>query len=192
MKEKLIISKNLSGYFVKFNDEELLLFAKQLKQIIAKKGELLIKEGEIATGIFWVSKGLLRQYYFKNGRDITEHFACDGQGAFCIESIFNKTPSKLIVEALEKSVVYLIPYYEIINLSKKHPKFGTLIRKLLEHSLILSQKKADSLRYETVRERYERFLVDYPCAAKRASVNHVASFLLMTPESLSRVRAGTL
>jgi hypothetical protein len=62
----------------------------------------------------------------------------------------------------------------------------------LEGSLMLSQYKADSWRFETSRERYARFVRDYPEIARRASVNHIASYLLMTPESLSRVRAGVL
>jgi hypothetical protein len=57
---------------------------------------------------------------------------------------------------------------------------------------MLSQEKADSWRFESARKRYLRFQQEYPEAAKRASVNHIASYLLMTPESLSRVRAGVL
>ena len=67
-----------------------------------------------------------------------------------------------------------------------------LVPKILEWALMLSQEKADSWRFESARKRYLRFQQEYPEAAKRASVNHIASYLLMTPESLSRVRAGVL
>lgn len=67
-----------------------------------------------------------------------------------------------------------------------------LYQKILEWALMLSQEKADSWRFESSRKRYLRFQQEYPEAAKRASVNHIASYLLMTPESLSRVRAGVL
>ncbi|HKM44979.1 MAG TPA: hypothetical protein VJY12_05915 [Dysgonamonadaceae bacterium] len=58
--------------------------------------------------------------------------------------------------------------------------------------LIVSQQKADSWRFESSHERYERFLIEYPEVAKRASIDHIASYLLMAPETLSRVRAGVL
>ena len=56
------------------------------------KGELLISEKDIARDIVFVEKGLLRQFYFKEGRDITENFACDGDGAMCIVSLFSWNP----------------------------------------------------------------------------------------------------
>ncbi len=157
-----------------------------------KKGELLLKEGDIAQDIYWVAKGMLRQFYYKDGRDITEHFACEQQGVLCINSLFLQERSNLLIEALEDSTVFLMSYQKFIGLARKHPRLATMLRKILEGSLIISQQKADSWRYETVHERYERFLREYPDAAKRASVNHIASYLLMTPESLSRVRAGKL
>mgnify|MGYP001554203895 FL=1 len=65
-------------------------------------------------------------------------------------------------------------------------------RKRLESSLILSQKKADSWRFETARERYLRLMADQPEVVQRAPLAHIASYLLMTPETLSRVRATAL
>ena len=63
---------------------------------------------------------------------------------------------------------------------------------MLEHSLIESQVKADMFRFETAHDRYEKFLKLFPEPAKRAPLIHIASFLQMTPETLSRVRAGLL
>nr|WP_319511675.1 Crp/Fnr family transcriptional regulator [uncultured Draconibacterium sp.] len=174
------------------NQKEQDLLSSILTEQTLKKGELLLNEGEIAKAIYWVSKGMLRQFYYKEGRDVTEHFACENQGALCINSLFLQEPSKLLIEALEDSIILLMPYDKFIRLAQKHPPLATLLRKILEGSLIMSQQKADSWRYETVHERYERFQREYPDAAKRASVNHIASYLLMTPESLSRVRAGKL
>ena len=192
MKEALKIASNLSNSLYKLDQEELELLASivQLKEV--SKGELLLKEGEIAKHIYWVGTGMLRQFYYKDGRDVTEHFACEGHGALCITSLFTKEGTALMVEALEDGIIFLMSYYKLIKLSEKNIQIAGLLRKLLERSLIISQVKADSWRYETVRERYERFLKEYPDAAKRASVNHIASYLLMTPESLSRVRAGLL
>lgn len=186
------IVKLFTERFVNLTDQEVNLFASVLIRIELKKGEKLTEIGEVAKGLFWVETGLLRQYYFKNGRDITEHFAAERHGIMCIKSLFSQTPSEQGIEALEKSIVYLAPYRDIVALAEQHVNIGIYLRKLFEFVLIVSQEKADSWRFETAKERYHRFLSDFPEAAQRASINHIASYLLMTPESLSRVRSGTL
>jgi len=190
MKEALEVVGSLAERISKLNQEEQEMLAATITKREVRKGEILLKEGEIAKYIFWVKHGMLRQFYYKDGRDITEHFACDGQGALCITSIFTQTRSKLLVEALEDGVVFLMSYPEFKRLAETNTAIAMFLCRILEGSLILSQEKADSWRFETVRERYERFIREYPDAAKRASVNHIASYLLMTPETLSRVRAN--
>ena len=158
--------------------EELELIAGLFVRREVHKGELLISEKDIARDIVFVEKGLLRQFYFKEGRDITENFACDGDGAMCIVSLFTGRRNCLQLESLEEGVIWSISYAGLVELSERY--------------LHIAQYKADSWRFETSRERYARFVRDYPEIARRASVNHIASYLLMTPESLSRVRAGVL
>jgi CRP-like cAMP-binding protein len=192
MNEEYTIAKSLSEIILPLPKEEVEVLASILKRKEVHKGETLLSEGNVAKDIFYVHLGLLRQYYFKEGRDITEHFISEKEMALCIISTFRQEPTKLIVEALENGVIYLIPYLRLIEISEKYTLLATFHRKLLELSLIMSQEKADSWRFETARERYNRFLVEFPEAAKRASINHIASYLLMTPESLSRVRAGVL
>ena len=192
MNEARKIVHMITEYLHPIDQKEQELLSSILTEKSLKKGELLLKEGDIARDLYWVGKGMLRQFYYKEGREVTEHFACENQGALCINSLFLQEPSSMLIEALEDSTVLLMPYDKFIELAQKHPQLATLLRKILEGSLIMSQQKADSWRYETVHERYERFQREYPDAAKRASVNHIASYLLMTPESLSRVRAGKL
>ena len=74
-----------------------------------EKGELLLKEGQVSHNIVLVGKGMLRQFYYKNGKDVTEHFSYEGCIVICIESTLKKEPTHLMIEALEDSVVYLLP-----------------------------------------------------------------------------------
>lgn len=163
---------------------EIVIFRK-----VAKK-QLIVKEGQICHYMVYVCKGLLRQYYYKNGRELTEHFTCEGHIAYCIESIFKNRPSKLLMETLETSELCLIPYNLLVRLSHHHTGIADWLRQFLQDNLILHQQKADSWRFDTATERYERFLKDYPTVASRASVNDMASYLLMSPETLSRVRTA--
>lgn len=97
-----------------------------------------------------------------------------------------------MIEALEDSIVYLLPYEKLMLLTETSWEINLFYRKVLEFSLIVSQIKADSWRFETAHERYTRLMEMHPEIVKRAPLSHIASYLLMTPETLSRVRAGSL
>lgn len=181
---------DLIPFFSTMSDEE----KKALSEIVVfqqvAKKEMIVTEGQICKYMVYVCSGLLRQYYFKYGREVTEHFTCEGNIAYCIESIFKNKPSRLMMEALEDSEICLIHYAELVELTYRHKSIAEWLRHFFENNLILHQVKADSWRFESASERYERFLKDYPTVANRASVNDVASYLLMSPESLSRVRSA--
>ena len=192
MTEAIDTAKIITENIIKLPPEELATFESILIRKEVHKGDIILREGMFAKDFYYIESGLLRQFYFKGKHDVTEHFACEKQFAVCILSLFRQEPTKLIVEALENGVIYLIPYLKLVELSERSPLLAKFLRKMFEDSLCISQDKADSWRFETARERYNRFLVEFPEASKRASINHIASYLLMTPESLSRVRAGAL
>ena len=121
-----------------------------------------------------------------------EHFSLESDVVICIESILLQQPTRLMIEALEAGTLYMIPADQFLKLSKESWEINMFYRKMLEFSLILSQKKADSWRFETARERYLRLMADQPEVVQRAPLAHIASYLLMTPETLSRVRATAL
>ncbi|MDH6534199.1 Crp/Fnr family transcriptional regulator [Parabacteroides sp. 52] len=157
-----------------------------------KKGEFFLKEGEVCKQIGYIHQGFVRQYYYKNNKDITEHFAYENYFVMAIESCFNKQPSHMIIEALEPTLIYGMPFDRLKELLRKEPEIALLYSAFLEQSLIISQRKTDSLRFETATERYFRLMKEHPEIIKRAPLSHIASFLLMTPETLSRVRANIL
>ena len=157
-----------------------------------EKGEMLLNEGQISRHMVFVGKGMLRQFYYKNGKDVTEHFSYEGCILMCIESLLKQVPTRLIIETLEPAVIYLFPYDKMMQLTKQNWEINMFYRKILEYSLIVSQTKADSWRFESARERYNLLLETHPEIIKRAPLAHIASYLLMTPETLSRVRSGVL
>lgn len=167
---------------------------RQIEELLVRKevekGEILLNEGQVSHHIVLVGKGMLRQFYYKNGKDVTEHFSYEGCILICIESTLKKEPTHLMIEALEDSVVYLLPYDKLMLITEVSWEINMFYRKVLEYSLIVSQLKADSWRFETARERYNQLLHHQPEVIKRAPLSHIASYLLMTPETLSRVRSG--
>lgn len=157
-----------------------------------KKGERVLAEGEVCQCLRYVEKGMTRQFYFKYEKDLTEHIAYEGGMVICLESYLKEAPSRLLIEALEPLVVWEIYKTEVERLAEARSDIGTLYRKFFEYSLIESQIKADTLRFEPASERYSRLLHLHPEILKRAPLVYIASLLQMTPETLSRVRSASL
>ena len=156
------------------------------------KGTIILKEGEQCRSIIYIHRGLLRQFYFKNGKEVTEYLAVDGDIVMCIESLFKEEPSYLQVEALENTILYELPKQRLEQVALHNVNIQILYRKILEESLIISQVHADLLRFETAENRYRRMTRQMPQVVLRAPLVHIASYLQMTPETLSRVRSTAL
>ncbi|HHU35107.1 MAG TPA: Crp/Fnr family transcriptional regulator [Bacteroidetes bacterium] len=183
--------RKLTGKFVDLPEDQLKEFASTVERRKIKKGNLLLEEGQVSRNIFYVSSGLLRLFYYKHKKEVTEFFVWEDRFSLsCIESLFLEKASHISIEALVDSDVYMLPYHKIVELSVDRPLFSEFIRKILEMGLIISQQREDSLRYESTNERYARFMREYPEVMKLAPMNYIASYLQMTPESLSRARSA--
>lgn len=156
------------------------------------KGEIILKEGDVCRDINYIDRGLIRQYYHKHGKEVTEHLGSDHSIFMCIESLFKEEPSLIEVEALETSFIYSLPKAELEKVALHNVNIQLMYRKILEESLILSQIHADLVRFETAQDRYKRMCKIMPQVILRAPLVFIASYLQMTPETLSRVRSSTL
>lgn len=156
------------------------------------KGEMILKEGDICRQFLYIDKGLVRQFYFKHGKEVTEHLGQEHTIVMCIESLFKEEPTKLQVEVLEPTTVYALPKADLERVAMHNVNIQILYRKMLEESLIVSQIHADLVRFETAQDRYKKLCKLCPQVVLRAPLVYIASYLQMTPETLSRVRASTL
>ena len=157
-----------------------------------RKGEIVLQAGEVCKAMLFIEKGMLRQFYYKYDKDLTEHIGYENGMIICIESYFKQEPTRLMVETLEASVVWELPRVEVEKLIDQYHDIERLYRSFIEHSLIESQVKADTLRFEPAQERYNKLLQLHPEILKRAPLVYIASLLQMTPETLSRVRSSLL
>lgn len=185
------IAREIARNYMVISTDGLNRLADILVPMKFSRGELVLKENEVCNYMYYVEKGLVRQFYRKGGKEVTEHLSYENGMVICIESYFRREPTRLIVQTLEPSMLYGIPYDDIRELTKMSYEFCTLMFAILERSLIISQKKADVIRFETAKERYLRTLREYPDIIRRAPLQYVASYLQMTPETLSRVRKAT-
>lgn len=156
------------------------------KEIASKT--ILLREGEVANTIYFIKKGCLREWFNKDGKDITFQFFFEGQPVASIDSFMNKTPSLFTIESIEQTTILSISKSDFEKLFNSYPEFKTgfqefIFQRFRNYSeLFLSRIK------DTPQERYEDLLKNHPELIKRVPQHYIASFLGITPISLSRIR----
>ena len=186
------IARELARKYSTMTHDELDILEGILEPVKYGKGEMILAEGEVCRGISYIEKGLVRQFYNKNGKEVTEHLGVDHTIFMCIESLFKEEPTRLQVEALEANLVYILPNSKLEAAAIRNVNIQMLYRKILEESLIQSQVHADLMRFETAPNKYKRLCELSPLVVLRAPLTYIASYLQMTPETLSRIRSGVL
>ena len=186
------VARELARRYSTMTHDELDILESILVPMKYAKGEKILNEGEVCENIYWVVKGLVRQYYYKNGKELTEYMATENTIFMSIESLFREEPSKQVIHALEPTIVYARPKKEREAVAIKCVNIQMLYRKILEESLIISQRHADMLRFESALDRYRKLVKNSPQLVLRAPLVYIASYLQMTPETLSRVRTAAL
>lgn len=179
-------------YNVHLSTSALSSFTNILQPIKLLRGKSPFEKGQVCPCMYFVKRGLVLQHYDKNGLDVVEHISREGDMVICIESYFTQSPCKLEVTMLEPGILYGIPYDEIFALAKESFEICQLLFAIQQRSLIISQHKADMLRFESAKERYKRTLKENPEIVRRSPLHYVASFLQMKPETLSRVRTQVM
>lgn len=186
------IARELARKYSTMTHDELDILQSVLVPMKFAKGEMILKEGEVCTNMYYIDKGLVRQFYFKSGKQLTEHMAIEGNIVMCIESLFREEPTKLQIEAIEPTIIYALPKARLEEVALHNVNMQILYRKILEESLILSQVHADLVRFESAQNRYRRMCKLQQQVTLRAPLVYIASYLQMTPETLSRVRSSIL
>ncbi len=186
------IARELARKYSTMTHDELDILENILVPMKFSKGQMILSEGEVCKNIYYVEKGLVRQFYFKKGKAVTEYLAVEGDIVMCIESLFKEMPTQLQIEAIEPVMIYALPKVRLEEVALHNVNIQILYRKILEESLIISQIHADLIRFETAQDRYQKLCRQSPQVALRAPLLYIASYLQMTPETLSRVRSSTI
>ena len=128
------IARELARKYSTMTHDELDILEGILEPVKYGKGEMILAEGEVCRGISYIEKGLVRQFYNKNGKEVTEHLGVDHTIFMCIESLFKEEPSRLQVEALEATLVYILPKSKLEAAAIRNVNIQMLYRKILEES----------------------------------------------------------
>ncbi len=190
MEKKREIATLIADKFHRLHRADLDLLAEALTPFKIKKGELLVKRGEVCNYFYFVEKGMMGRFKYYYNKDLPEGVSDEGELITCLESFLLRRPSQVMIEALENTASWGVSHADFARLTEQSHELNLLYRTILEHTIVKSQHIADMLRNEPAHVRYNRLLENYPQILRRAPLVHIASFLQMTPETLSRVRAG--
>ncbi|NCT74022.1 MAG: Crp/Fnr family transcriptional regulator [Chitinophagaceae bacterium] len=149
----------------------------------------LLRDGQICDRACMVVKGLARAYYVNEDRDITSRFMDEGFIITSWVSYYHQQPGDEFIETLEDTTLACIRYNDIQQLYKDYPIFNIVGRKQTEYSLYTSEMRTRMLRKQTAKERYTFFLQNHPDLLNRVTLKHIASYLGMNEETLSRIRS---
>lgn len=182
-------------YFEHFNnkipltEEEQSLIKAHLSVKKIRKKQYILQEGDICKTIAFVEKGLLRSYSVDdNGTEHIMQFAVEGWFISDLYSFLTAEPATYNIEAVEDSELVLINKSANDELMRKCTKYESFTRVLITGAYIALQKRINSLMSYTLEERYETFMSQYPDIARRVPQHMIASYIGLTPETLSRVR----
>lgn len=153
-----------------------------------KKGEIVVREGQFSKKGFLIVQGCSRAYYLKDGKDISDWFTFENQIMASIVSFFSKEPSPHYVEFIEDSTVIEFTKDTVDILSNKYHDFERFINKVVTKTMLGLCERLYTIQFNKAEVRYKHLLTIYPDITNRIPLTHIASYLGITLETLSRIR----
>ena len=174
--------------YVDFTDEEIMNLVSILDSKVLKISHFLLREGEICKHVAFLNKGLIRLYYVKDGKEHNSGFFQSGTWVSEYASFLHKSPSLFYIEALDDTELFLLSYENIQKLYKDGKAFERLGRLIAENLFHAYFKRNMSLLLDSPEERYVAFLKENSALVELIPLKHIASYVGVEPESLSRIR----
>ena len=187
------IPDSLLEYFNKYNKisaEAYEAIAGISELLSIKKNRDLQSIGHTCRTIYFISKGAARIYYYKDGTDITEHFAFENSISVRVESLFTNKPSRKAIEIIEDAEVVAIDAIGLFKLYDEFPEIERLFRKIFEEGYVETVSRLESIQFHSAKDRYNALLTEHPNILQRVPLKHIASYLGVTQVTLSRIRAS--
>ena len=186
--DKKAIIQHISDSIFELPDSCKEEFFERSNLISVAKKQILIREEQYSDRMFFVVEGALRAYYLKNGNDVTDWFAFENEFICSIQSFFTGVPSPHFVEVISDSILLEISQSDIFFLSEKYREFERMGNLLTTQTMLQLQQRVVSLQFETAQQKYLNLLKERPDIELRVPLIHIASYLGITIETLSRIR----
>jgi len=183
---------NIFRQFTDFNDSELEIIMPYFEQKIFKKKSILLEIGKVSNEVFYLINGCIRLYCEKDGEELSTYFFTENMFAGSYDSFLSRKLSKVAIETLEDCEVLVLSHESLESLYQVFPKMNEFIRKAIEQRFVLLHDLFISYLLNSPEERYLTLIKDRPELLQRIPQHQIASFLGITPVSLSRIRNRVL
>jgi CRP-like cAMP-binding protein len=171
------------------SDKELDETLPYFKEIKLKKGDIFVSQGKVCKKIGFIDSGMIRIFYLNHKAEETTYGFCNEN---CIttsfKSFITQTPSDLVLQAVEESVLLTIDYQNLQTLYEKYPIWQNIGRIITQSEFLNMEQYASVLSNESAKEKYLRLLRDQPTIIQKAKIEDIASYLGITRRTLSRIR----
>ena len=168
-----------------------LLFSKMKKAELPKK-HLLIRGGVIDRHVYFIEKGFARSYCLLDGKELTIWFSREGDITFAMKDLYHNEPGYEYVELLEDSTLYAISIEDLNQLYETNIEIANWGRVIHQECLLYMDQHHISRLFLPAKERYLQLVRELPDVIQRAKLIYIASYLGITPQHLSRLRADKL
>lgn len=158
------------------------------KMTTFKRGEIVVREGQFSKKAYLIVQGCARAYYLKDGKDISDWFAFENQFMASIVSFFSEEPSPHYVEFVEDALVLEFSKDAFDSLSNKYHDFERFISKVVTETMLGLCERLYTIQFNKAEERYKHLITIHPDITNRIPLTHIASYLGITLETLSRIR----
>jgi len=181
-------SKNSLKQITGFSDSELEIVLKYFGTKNLKKKTNLLQAGKIANEVYFIVSGCIRLFCKKDGEELSTYFFTEQMFAGAYDSFISRKPSRHSIETLEDCQVLTLSYKALEELYNVFPKMNEFVRKSIEERFVILHDLFTDYVLNSPEERYLNLLKDRPELLNRISQHQIASFLGITPVSLSRIR----
>lgn len=158
------------------------------KILVLEKGTTLIREGQYSDKTFFIINGCARAFYLKDGKDISDWFAFENDFISSINSFFLNIPSPHFIELLEDSVLLEISRENVEKMADTYRDFERLSKVIVIKTMLMQQERISSMQFHSAEQKYENVLSIHPNISQRIPLTHIASYIGITLETLSRIR----
>lgn len=174
--------------YIKISNELRSALSERMHYVSLKKGDLVHNADKVCTQSYFIQKGLLRTYFLKDGKEISEYFPSEGEWCNSPKSLFTRQKDIYYIDAIEDTETFCIHVNDLVYLFDHFPEMerysrlsmGTVVGHLME--------RIASLRFASAKEKYDHFIQTYKGIYHRIPLGMIASYLGITQETLSRIR----
>ncbi len=182
-KFKIFISQ-----FPQYTERAYLLAEPYLKNKSIKKGEHILQQGNRCRKLTFVISGMFKVYYLRDGVEITTCFCKENRFTTSYQSLITDQPSELSIQAIEDAEIVTILYEDLKKLYELDPFWQQIGRLVTEQEYIITSCYTRMINDKSAKQRYLEILNNEPDLLQRVSLTDLASYLQVTPETISRIR----